>query len=119
MRLADVNLDSPIRDERRMEVVANGFPLWHGSQLALDATKGEAHPGADVQPGLAVVAAARRKRRDTYPELGGARRCRLVVVGVGVEVGGRFGAEAAQLLRLLAQRAEAVPAHLRPTAINA
>ena len=72
----------------------------------------KAHPRADAQPGLAVEAAARRNRRDTYPELGRARRCRLV--------GGRFGAEAAQLLRLLArQRAEAVPAHLRPTAINA
>ena len=40
----------------------------------------------------------------------------------GVEVGGRFGREDAQLLRLSAparQRAEAVPVHLRPSAINA
>ena len=43
--------------------------------------------------GRAIEAAVTRKRRDTYPELGEARRCRLVVVGV--QAGG-FGAEAAQ-----------------------
>ena len=76
VRLADMNLDVPVSDERRIEVVANGLPLWHGSQLALDATivspltrRGEAHPRADVQPGCAVAAAARRKRFQTYPEL--------------------------------------------------
>ncbi|OLQ08844.1 hypothetical protein AK812_SmicGene7597 [Symbiodinium microadriaticum] len=122
--LADMNLDVPVADERRIEVVANGLPLWHGSQLALDATivspltrRGEAHPRADVQPGCAVAAAARRKRCQTYPELGRARRCRLVVVGI--ETGGRFGTEAVQLLRLLARhRADSVPAHLRPAAIT-
>ena len=89
--LADMN-------DRRLEVVvANGLPLWHGSQLALDATivlpptrSGGAHPRADVPPGLADEAAAKRKRRDTYPELGRPRRCRA---------GGRCGAKAAQLLR--------------------
>ena len=50
-------------------------------------------------------------------ELGRARRCRLVVVGI--ETGGRFGTEAVQLLRLLARhRADSVPAHLRPAAIT-
>ena len=29
MRLADMNLDVPVGDERRIEVVANGLPLWH------------------------------------------------------------------------------------------
>ena len=115
-----MNLDVPVSDERRIEVVANGLPLWHGSQLALDATtrRGEAHPRADVQPSCAVAAAARRKRTQTYtyPELDRARRCRLVVVGV--EVGGRFGTEAVQFLRLLAgHRAASVPAHLRSAAV--
>ena len=117
-----MNIDVPVADARRIEVVANGLPLWHGSQLALDATivspvtrSGEAHPRADTQPGWAANNAARRKRRDTYPELTRARRCRLVVIGI--EVGGRFGDEAAGFLRLLArQRAAAVPAHLRPAA---
>ena len=124
VRLADMNLDVPVSDERRIEVVANGLPLWHGSQLALDATivspltrRGEAHPRADVQPGCAVAAAARRKRFQTYPELESARRCRLVVVGI--EVGGRFGAEAVQFRRLLARhRAASVPAHMQPAAVS-
>ena len=124
VKLADMNLDVPVADERRIDVVADGLPLWHGSQLALTATIvspltrcGEAHPRADVQPGCAVVAAARRKRCQTYPELGRARRCRLIFVGI--ETGGRFGTEAVQLLRLLAShRADSVPAHLRPAAIT-
>ena len=41
----------------------------------------------------------------------------LHLVVVGLEVGGRFGVEAVQLLRLLARhRAAAVPAQLRPSA---
>ena len=112
-----MNIDVPVADARRIEVVANGLPLWHGSQLALDATivspvtrSGEADPRAHTQPGWAANNAARRKRRDTYSELTRARRCRLVVIGI--EVGGRFGDEAATFLRLLArQRAAAVPAH--------
>ena len=31
VRLADLNLDSPISNGRRIEVVANGLSLWHGS----------------------------------------------------------------------------------------
>ena len=94
MRLAEMNLD--VSDERRIEVVANDLLLWHGPQLVLDATlvSPVIRVGAKAQPRAVQQAAARRKRRDTYPELDGARRCRLVVVGV--EVGGRFGREAAQ-----------------------
>ena len=109
VRLADMTIDVPVSDERRSEVVANGLALWHGSQQAVDATivspvtrAGEAQPGAAVQPGRA-------------PELVRARRCRLVVVGV--EVGGRFGNEAATWLRLFAQhKSSAVPAALRTAA---
>ena len=77
VRLADMNIDVPVSDDRRIEVVANGLALWHGSQQAVDATivspvtrAGEAQPGAAVQPGRALEAAARRKRRQTYPEPG-------------------------------------------------
>ena len=83
MRLADMNIDVPVSDNRRIEVVANGLPLWHGSQQAIDATigspvtrAGEAQPGADAQPGPALVGATRRKRRQTHPKLVRARRCR-------------------------------------------
>ena len=36
--LSAMNLDVPIHDARRIEVVCNGLPLWHGAQLAVDAT---------------------------------------------------------------------------------
>ena len=47
---------------------------------------GEAQPRADVQPGKALDASARRKRRQTYPELVRARRCRLVVVRLSLSL---------------------------------
>ena len=117
-----MNIDVPVADARCIEVVANGLPLWHGSQLALDATivspvtrSGEAHPQLTHSRHGPRIMPRGAKKRDTYPELTRARRCRLVVIGL--EVGGRFGDEAATFLRLLArQRAAAVPAHLRPAA---
>ena len=79
VRLADMNLDAPVGDERRIAVVANGLPLWHVSQWR------------SMPPSSRLLRT--QPRRDTYPELDGARCCRLVVVGV--EVGGSFGREAA------------------------
>ena len=38
VRLADMHIDVPVSDERRVEVVANGLSLRHGSQQAVDAT---------------------------------------------------------------------------------
>ena len=35
---ADMNINVAVTDDRRIEVVANGLPLWHGSQQAVDAT---------------------------------------------------------------------------------
>ena len=114
VRLADMNLDASVQDARRIEVVCNGLPLWHGAQLAVDATivspvgrTGEPRAGADARPALALDQAAQRKRRHTYPELERARRCRLVVFGV--EVGGRWSREAAQFVRLLAVLQPAAP----------
>ena len=86
--LRDLNLDVPASDGRRIEVVANGLPLWQGAQVAVDATvvspvrrDGQPRPRADQQPGLALAQAVDRKGR-TYPELRKARRCRLVVFGL-------------------------------------
>ena len=42
-------------------------------------------PSSDVQPACAVIAAARRKRHQTYLELARARRCRLVVLAVAAQ----------------------------------
>ena len=72
VRLADMNMDVPVSEDRRVEVVANGLALWHGLQQAVDATivspvtrAGGAQPRADVQPEKALDAAARRKRCQT------------------------------------------------------
>ena len=74
VRLADMNLDASVQDDRCIEVVCNGLPLWHGAQLAVDATivspvgrTGEPRAGADVRPALALDQPARRKRHPTYP----------------------------------------------------
>ena len=36
--LRDLNLDVPATDGRRIEVVANGLPLWQGAQIAVETT---------------------------------------------------------------------------------
>ena len=122
--LADMNLDEPVADGRRLEIVANGLGLYHGQQLAIDTTcispitrAGEPHPGADTTPGRAADNALQRKRR-RYPELTRARRCRLIVFAI--EVGGRWGSEALQVTRALAHaRAAEAPPWLRAAAANA
>ena len=62
-------------DGRRLEVVTDGLPLFHGAQLALDATMvsalwcdGTPHRRAAEEDG-AVLRAARRRKGRTYPEL--------------------------------------------------
>ena len=73
-------------DNRRLEVVVDGLPLFGGAQLAVDTTlvsalKGNGEPlrGAADRDGVALAAARRVKER-TYPELlDPGRRARLVV----------------------------------------
>ena len=103
----DLNLQTARPDERRIEVIANGLPLWGGSQLAVDTTRVSpvTSAGAPRHRGGATAGAAladaRRSKERTYPEFGRASRCRLVVLGI--EVGGRWSAEAASFVRLLAR----------------
>ncbi len=106
-------------------MVANGLPLWHGAQLAVDTTlvspvRRDRHPRprGDLESGIALRQAARRKREDTYPELFASHRCRLVVFGL--EVGGRWGDEALDFVRRLARsRARTLPAWLRASGAQA
>ena len=64
VRLADMNIDVPVSDDRRIEVVANGLSLWHGAQQAVDATilspvtraLEAQQPGADVHPAVLLMA---------------------------------------------------------------
>ena len=113
--LAHMNLDPPPADGRAIEILAQGLPLWHGAQLAVDATlvspvgrDGAAHPHAATTPATAITQATRRKRISVYPEFASQRRCRLVVVGL--EIGGRWGIEAQSLVHsLAAAKARATP----------
>ena len=81
-------------DNRRLEVVVDGLPLYGGAQLAVDTTlvsalkgNGEPRRGAENHDGV-ELAAARRDKERTYPELvGPGARARLVVLAL--EVGGR------------------------------
>ena len=123
--LRDMNVDVPLADGRRIEVLAKGLPLWQGAQAAVDTTlvspvtrAGGAQPQADRFPGNALEQAAKRKRLRTYPELAVARRCKLVVLAL--EVGGRFGPEAVAFLRQLARaRArESLRGYARPCSVH-
>ena len=83
-------------------------PCLGGAQLAVDTTlvsplhcDGSPHPGAANVAG-AVLAAARRRKERTYPELSGPRsRARLVVLAG--EIGGRWSEETRRFLSLLAK----------------
>ena len=90
------DLDQPPRggaDNRRLEVVADRLPLFHGAQLAIGTTmvspvrrEGSPRWQCATGDGAAMVQARARKER-TYPELAQAQgRARLVVVAC--EVGG-------------------------------
>ena len=113
----DMNVGVPATDTRRIEVLAQDLPCFAGAQLAVDITlrsaltsNGEAQPQAEHTDG-AVLSAARRDKEWCYAELARSGRCRLVVVGI--ETGGRWSDEAAEVVRQLAcARARDVPCHL-------
>ena len=72
--LRDLNLDAPVLDDRRLEVVANAQPIRGGAQVAVDTlvspvrADGAPRPGADCEPGRALRQIRRRKRHHAYPE---------------------------------------------------
>ena len=77
-----------------MEVVADGLPLFHGAQLAVDTTMvstGARWRQCAERDGAALDQARRTKER-TYPKLTGEHgRARLVVLAC--ETGGRWSEE--------------------------
>ena len=79
LRDFDLGAPNPL-DSRRVEILADGLPLFGGAQLAVDTTlvsalhcDGSAHSHAANVEGAALFAARRRKDR-TYPELVNALR---------------------------------------------
>ena len=117
--LRDLDLPIGAMDQRRIDVIAEGLPVFHGAQLAIDATlvsplraNGEPHRRCPDQDGAALTFARRRRER-TYPELAGGRgRARLVVIAS--ETGGCFSDKTQTLLRLLAEaKTRSTPKPLR------
>ena len=106
-----------VEDARRLEVVADGLPLYGGAQLAVDTTlvsalrtDGSARRRAAQQDGVASEAARLRKVR-TYPELGGPhRRAHLVVLALEVE--GRWSCETQAFITQLARAKARNETHL-------
>ena len=88
--------------QRRLEVVADGLPLFGGVQLALDTTlvsevQGDGEPTKGVADRDGVgLRRARRCQEQTYPEL-------VQPVVFGLEVGGRWSKEARVFVQLLAR----------------
>ena len=113
------------RDGRKIEVIVDGLSLYHGKQLAVDATivcalggNGKAHSWCSEEDGLAMIR-ARKRKEDRYPELvGPSSRAKLVVFAI--EVGGRWSPESWKCLSALARgRTRDVPEILRASATAA
>ena len=104
MRDLDILGPHAAMDGRRLEVIADGLPLFNGAQLALDTNRGVSFAqGQD----------ARRRKERTYPELNGARG-RACLAVLAAEVGGRWSDETAQFLRALAKhRTQGAPGVMR------
>ena len=110
VRVQDMDLPPRDADNRRIEVVADGLPLFHGAQLAIDTTLvshclGMVQPSASV-PELMVQPWSKPDDAKNAPiqswrlaQVHG--RARLVVLAC--EVGGRWSAESLRFLHLVAE----------------
>ena len=116
--LRDMNVGVEANDQRRIEILASGLPLFHGAQLAIDVTlrnaltmNGDSRPRAAEFDGI-VADGARTDKKGTYPELANSRRCHLVVWNI--ECGGRWSSESVSFLQCLAAaKARSSPSYLR------
>ncbi len=121
VKIRDLNIAARADDERQIEVIASGLPIFGGSQLAVDVTlrsvlrgDGSSRSQAYWKDG-AVAHAARHDKEAQYPELASSDRCRFIVLAL--ETGGRFSAETVDFLRQLAEaKALSVPSYLRASA---
>ena len=126
VRVQDMDLARPdVMDNRRLEIVADGLPLFHGAQLAVDATvvsvlkhDGTPHPHCADVDGAAMQAARRRKETISLEFGGQFGRARLVVLGC--EVAGRWSDKCLSFLRQLARaKVRSEPPHVKVRARRA
>ena len=108
-------------DNRRIDVLATGLPVYHGQPLFCDATirspltaSGAPHPRADRING-AVLVRAEKDKQTRYGDITSSGLGRLLVLGV--EVGGRWNDTSIQLIAALARhKATEAPPLLRGSA---
>ena len=123
IRVQDMDLlPVPRVDNRRLEVVADGLPLFHGAQLVVPLWSVLSEQMVFHEGSVSDVTGLRWTRRTKelrYPELSGDQgRARLVVFAC--ETGGRWCEEAHDFLRQLARaRARWEPPEIRQAARRA
>ena len=86
-RLANLNVPAVQRvDDRTIEVIATGLPLWHGSELAIDTTLVSPLTGA-AQPrrrgGQCSIAHSPAEQRADIPRAGGVKQMPACCPGHG------------------------------------
>ena len=121
-KLADMKIAgvSPM-DDRQVEIMATGLPLYQGLPLVCDASlvspvkaNGIPRPRAAHEPGIAI-ANIEDIKASTYPELASSTRCSLLVLAG--EVGGRWNATTCHLIRdLAAAKSQEAARRLRKSA---
>ena len=106
-KLADMKIAgvSPM-DDRQVEIMATGLPLYQGLPLVCDASlvspvkaNGIPRPRAAHEPGIAI-ANIEDVKATTYPELVSSTQCKFLVLAG--EVGGRWSATTCRFIRDLA-----------------
>ena len=117
--LHDCNVPLASGLQRRLDLVVTGLGVARGLSLLCDVTRvspvtgtGEAREGFLTVDGGAVEAASRHRRNVDYPEVERSQAARLYCLGV--EVFGRWGSEAQQLVRTAARECvTGLPARVR------
>jgi hypothetical protein len=115
------DLDVGVQDDRRVDMIARGLPVYGGLPICGDASMvsaihddGTPWRRAAAENGVALQR-ARDMHEQTYPELVHSDRLRLIVLGC--ELGGRQPTEALLLIRqLAAAKAREAPELLRKSA---
>ena len=105
----DMDVAGNSGDARRLEVVADGLPMFSGVQFAIDTTlisalrcDGSALPRSANVDG-ATLQAARRREGASPPGVGGAHAAELASWCWAGEVGGRWSEETRDFLNQLAR----------------
>ena len=104
-------------------MIANGLPMFHGAQVAIDATivspvscQGQPIGNSHRHDG-AALRRAHRKKCTRYAPLTAGRRCKLLVAAA--EIGGRWNDEAYDFLVQLAKaKARGAPKVLRRALVH-